>query len=176
MGKEVQEWLIDSRIPNLMSPVSGPRVGTWRSRYMIPIRLPWRLRARPSATLHEIQGQLRRANWFINDKDSSAVRQDRSCGQLLISPRDSLADGLRLQAGLGGIACDTARFDAHPHPIFRPQRKAGNQNDWMSRHRMDPEALGNCGHKQSRFHHGERRSDALPWSAAEREICESREL
>jgi hypothetical protein len=30
-------------------------VGTWRSRYMIPIRLPWRLRARPSATLHEIQ-------------------------------------------------------------------------------------------------------------------------
>src|SRR4051812_6989242 len=76
MGKEVQEWLIDSRIPNLMSPVSGPRVGTWRSRYMIPIRLPWRLRARPSATLHEIQGQLRRADWCINDKDSSAVRQD----------------------------------------------------------------------------------------------------
>ena len=29
-------------------------VGTWRSRYMIPIRLPWRHRARPSATLHEI--------------------------------------------------------------------------------------------------------------------------
>src|SRR5580700_2135317 len=30
-------------------------VGTWRSRYMILIRLPWRHRARPSATLHEIQ-------------------------------------------------------------------------------------------------------------------------
>jgi hypothetical protein len=30
-------------------------VGTWRSGYMIPIRLPWRHRARPSATLHEIQ-------------------------------------------------------------------------------------------------------------------------
>jgi len=29
-------------------------VGTWRSGYMIQIRLPWRLRARPSATLHEI--------------------------------------------------------------------------------------------------------------------------
>ena|ERR1700677_424730 len=29
-------------------------VGTWRSRYMISIRLPWRHRARPSATLHEI--------------------------------------------------------------------------------------------------------------------------
>src|SRR5271168_1176679 len=30
-------------------------VGTWRSGYMIQIRLPWRHRARPSATLHEIQ-------------------------------------------------------------------------------------------------------------------------
>ena len=29
-------------------------VGTWQSGYMIPIRLPWRHRARPSATLHEI--------------------------------------------------------------------------------------------------------------------------
>ena len=29
-------------------------VGTWRSGYMIQIRLPWRHRARPSATLHEI--------------------------------------------------------------------------------------------------------------------------
>jgi hypothetical protein len=29
-------------------------VGTWRSGYMISIRLPWRHRARPSATLHEI--------------------------------------------------------------------------------------------------------------------------
>src|SRR5271167_3691643 len=39
-------------------------VGTWRSGYMIPIRLPWRHRARPSATLHEIQSSLRRANLF----------------------------------------------------------------------------------------------------------------
>src|SRR5579864_9308692 len=33
------------------------RVESWhlRSRYMIPTRLPWRRRARPSATLHEIQ-------------------------------------------------------------------------------------------------------------------------
>jgi len=35
-------------------------VGTWRSEYMIPIRLPWRHRARPSATLHEIPSSLRR--------------------------------------------------------------------------------------------------------------------
>ena len=31
------------------------RVGTSQPGYMIPVRLPWRLRARPSATLHEIQ-------------------------------------------------------------------------------------------------------------------------
>jgi len=31
------------------------RVGTSIPGYMIPDRLPWRLRARPSATLHEIQ-------------------------------------------------------------------------------------------------------------------------
>src|SRR5712671_4498386 len=37
-------------------------VGTWRSGYMIPIRLPWRHRARPSATLHEIPSLPRRAN------------------------------------------------------------------------------------------------------------------
>ena len=31
------------------------RVGTRHPGYMISDRLPWRLRARPSATLHEIQ-------------------------------------------------------------------------------------------------------------------------
>ena len=31
------------------------RVGTGHPGYMIPDRLPWRHRARPSATLHEIQ-------------------------------------------------------------------------------------------------------------------------
>ena len=31
------------------------RVGTKHPGYMIPDRLPWRHRARPSATLHEIQ-------------------------------------------------------------------------------------------------------------------------
>ena len=36
-------------------PCFQERVGTGQSRYMIPVRLPWRLRARPSATLHEIQ-------------------------------------------------------------------------------------------------------------------------
>ncbi|MCU1303680.1 MAG: cocE 3, partial [Candidatus Sulfotelmatobacter sp.] len=40
-------------------------VGTWRSGYMIPIRLPWRHRARPSATLHEIPSLPRKANFSI---------------------------------------------------------------------------------------------------------------
>jgi hypothetical protein len=36
-------------------PCFQERVGTCQPGYMIPVRLPWRLRARPSATLHEIQ-------------------------------------------------------------------------------------------------------------------------
>jgi hypothetical protein len=36
-------------------PCFQERVGTSQPGYMIPVRLPWRLRARPSATLHEIQ-------------------------------------------------------------------------------------------------------------------------
>ena len=36
-------------------PCFQERVGTKHLGYMIPDRLPWRLRARPSATLHEIQ-------------------------------------------------------------------------------------------------------------------------
>lgn len=36
-------------------PCFQERVGTSILGYMIPDRLPWRLRARPSATLHEIR-------------------------------------------------------------------------------------------------------------------------
>ena len=39
-------------------PCFQERVGTSIPGYMIPNRLPWRLRARPSATLHEIQVRL----------------------------------------------------------------------------------------------------------------------
>ena len=39
-------------------PCFQERVGTKHLGYMIPDRLPWRLRARPSATLHEIQVRL----------------------------------------------------------------------------------------------------------------------
>ena len=59
-GKEV----IGMQKIKLASESHVPRfragVGTWRSGYMIPIRLPWRHRARPSATLHEIQVCLER--------------------------------------------------------------------------------------------------------------------
>ncbi len=45
---------ITFRLPESHGPRCRARVGTCQSRYMITIRLPWRPRARPSATLHEI--------------------------------------------------------------------------------------------------------------------------
>lgn len=50
-------------------------VGTWRSGYMIPIRLPWRHRARPSATLHEIQVCPERQTCSHNATTRGVVRQ-----------------------------------------------------------------------------------------------------
>ena len=46
-------------------PCFQERVGTSIPGYMIPDRLPWRLRARPSATLHEI-GSAQRMNVRAN--------------------------------------------------------------------------------------------------------------
>jgi hypothetical protein len=53
-------------LPESHVPRFQERVGTKQLGYMIPVRLPWRRRARPSATLHEIQGLLRRANLQLN--------------------------------------------------------------------------------------------------------------
>src|SRR5580658_6739198 len=50
-------------------------VGTWRSGYMIPIRLPWRHRARPSATLHEILVCLERQTCPNDATTRDVVRQ-----------------------------------------------------------------------------------------------------
>jgi len=50
-------------------------VGTWRSGYMIPIRLPWRHRARPSATLHEILVCLERQTCPNDATTQDVVRQ-----------------------------------------------------------------------------------------------------
>src|SRR5262249_24346787 len=55
MGKEAREMRNSYRVTRISwSPLPGE---SWhlRWRYMIPIRLPWRLWARPSATLHEIR-------------------------------------------------------------------------------------------------------------------------
>ena len=78
-------------------------VGTWRSGYMIQIRLPWRHRARPSATLHEIQsapkGKLvhvivRHGPEFVNNifwrSDPRASEEPKFQGK---SPRDSTSGG-----------------------------------------------------------------------------------
>jgi hypothetical protein len=51
-------------------------VGTWRSGYMIQIRLPWRHRARPSATLHEIPVCLERQTCPYDRTHYEAVRQE----------------------------------------------------------------------------------------------------
>src|SRR5260370_16721215 len=53
-GKEVGMQIKLSFASESHVPRFRAGVGTWRSGYMIPIRLPWRHRARPSSTLHEI--------------------------------------------------------------------------------------------------------------------------
>jgi hypothetical protein len=56
-------------------PCFQERVGTWQPEYMIPVRLPWRLRARPSATLHEIQVCLERQTCGSNPTSLVLLRQ-----------------------------------------------------------------------------------------------------
>jgi len=53
--------MLELGTPNLMFPHIGREL-TPGNRNYLSIRLSWLLRARPSATLHEIQGLLRRAN------------------------------------------------------------------------------------------------------------------
>src|SRR6266851_9160046 len=64
------------------SPLPGE---SWhlRWRYMIPIRLPWRPRARPSATLHEIpvcSNKEQTWNWILQPTNRS-VKRVYSVGQ-----------------------------------------------------------------------------------------------
>src|SRR3954464_8195435 len=57
-SREKEKRLSESRYSALAEshvPRFQERVGTRHPGYMISDRLPWRLRARPSATLHEIQ-------------------------------------------------------------------------------------------------------------------------
>jgi len=56
------------------------RVGTSQPGYMIPARLPWRLRARPSATLHEIQVRPERQTCFAYSTGTPWARQEEVDG------------------------------------------------------------------------------------------------
>src|SRR5436305_12599046 len=69
---------------------------------MIPVRLPWRLRARPSATLHEIQGQLRRADWYTNDTRLGRVRQELVNSAVL----------MQVQSGRNGLLSTESAVDS----------------------------------------------------------------
>ena len=76
-GKEVgmqikMKLASESHVPRFRAGV-----GTWRSGYMIPIRLPWRHRARPSATLHEIPSAPKSKLILIDATQENRVRQDR---------------------------------------------------------------------------------------------------
>jgi hypothetical protein len=76
-------------------------VGTWRSGYMIPIRLPWRHRARPSATLHEIPVCPEEQTCLHDATHPHAVRQGTG-------PRD----GGSVRASSGGFILSEAAFQA----------------------------------------------------------------
>ncbi len=57
-------------------PCFQERVGTRHPGYMIRDRLPWRLRARPSATLHEIQVCSEEQTCDLNSTGERGRRQD----------------------------------------------------------------------------------------------------
>jgi len=71
------------------SPLPGE---SWhlRWRYMIPIRLPWRPRARPSATLHEIPAHPKRVNLETDTITDRAVCQ----GGFVAGPAATITCGL----------------------------------------------------------------------------------
>src|SRR5215831_8235461 len=69
-------------------PCFQERVGTSIPGYMIPDRLPWRLRARPSATLHEIQ--VRPTNERQNELVPIMIQTERSGVKRKIRWEDSV--------------------------------------------------------------------------------------
>jgi hypothetical protein len=86
-------------------------VGTWRPGYMIPIRLPWRHRARPSATLHEIQ----------------VCPEGQTCHKHLITAFCVRQRPLARVARVCSSACSSF-WRRTPFPFFRPAVRllAGN--------------------------------------------------
>lgn len=69
-------------------PCFQERVGTRHPGYMISDRLPWRLRARPSATLHEIQvrSEERTCSFDVTEGNSVRSRSNFGAGVLWKSP------------------------------------------------------------------------------------------
>jgi hypothetical protein len=57
-------------------PCFQERVGTSHPGYMISVRLPWRLRARPSATLHEIQ---------VRPEGQTCVQDSNTNGRVIVN-------------------------------------------------------------------------------------------
>jgi hypothetical protein len=71
-------------------PCFQERVGTSLPGYMIPERLPWRLRARPSATLHEIGSAPSGANLFQRSyKKTTRTSRGNSEARLCLNARVS---------------------------------------------------------------------------------------
>ena len=66
-------------------PCFQERVGTSIPGYMIPDRLPWRPRARPSATLHEIQVRPSMndgTNLFLSSYKTQDAESRGTCGKM----------------------------------------------------------------------------------------------
>jgi hypothetical protein len=78
-------------------PCFQERVGTCQPGYMIPVRLPWRLRARPSATLHEIQVR------------PCLMKTGQTCVQNLNTSTVVLVN--RKRGGLVGLLCHSNRSE-----------------------------------------------------------------
>jgi len=66
--------------------------------YMIPVRLPWRHRARPSATLHEIQvrsAHVEKSELVLKDVIAGrGVRQEGDAASRNQGPPDELFSGI----------------------------------------------------------------------------------
>ena len=95
-------------------PCFQERVGTGHPGYMIPDRLPWRLRARPSATLHEIQ--VRPTNERQSELVPVMIQTERSAVKRKMRP-------LEAHVGTAALGCPAAgKYRAAAWGLDRPFR------------------------------------------------------
>ena len=114
-------------------PCFQERVGTSIPGYMIPNRLPWRPRARPSATLHEIQ--VRSTNARQSELVPVMIQTERSAVKRKMRPaRSSCRDSRlgcpaprRFRPALGGlpIPFESRLLQRLPDPSPRSWREGG---------------------------------------------------